>query len=74
MDREREYHSEKSKYAEAVERKCRAEKWYDLDLLECVLFVPVFGLFLPFFGIVLIGTVRSRWGASYQKSRRNEVP
>jgi hypothetical protein len=74
VDREGEYHAEKTRYAEAVARKCAAERWYDLDLLECVLFVPVFGLFLPFFGVFFIGTVRSRWGASYRKTQRKEVP
>ena len=58
-DREREYQAEKTRHAEAVARKCSAEKWYDLDLLECVLFVPVFGLFLPFFGLSFIGALGS---------------
>jgi hypothetical protein len=58
-DREREYRAEKARYAEAVSRKCSAEKWYDLDLLECILFVPVFGLFLPFFGLLFIGALGS---------------
>jgi hypothetical protein len=58
-DREREYQAEKARYAEAVARKCSAEKWYDLDLLECILFVPVFGLFLPFFGLIFISSLGS---------------
>ena len=74
VDGEREYHAEKTRYAEAVARKCSTEKWYDLDLLECVLFVPVFGLFLPFFGVFFVGTLRSRRGASYRKDQRKEVP
>jgi len=57
--REREYQAEKTRHAEVVARKCSAEKWYDLDLLECILFVPVFGLFLPFFGLFFIGALGS---------------
>ena len=69
-DREREYRAEKARYEEAVARKCSAEKWYDLDLLECVLFVPVFGLFLPFFALLVItefGSMR-RSSSSGQKT------
>ena len=63
-DREREYHAEKARYTEAETRRCGGEKWYDLDLLECILFVPVFGLILPFFGFFFIGTLRSIWKSS----------
>jgi hypothetical protein len=69
-DREREYHAEKARYTDAVAGRCAGEKWYDLDLLQCVLLVPIFGLFLPFFGLIFIGTVRS----SYRKSQRKEFP
>jgi hypothetical protein len=63
-DREREYHVEKARYTEAVASRCGGEKWYDLDLLECILLVPVFGLFLPFFGFIFIGSLRSIWKSS----------
>jgi hypothetical protein len=73
VGREREYHAEKTKYSEEVARKCSTGKWYDLDLLECVLFVPVFGLFLPFFGVIFIGTLRSIWGSSSPGSIEEEA-
>ncbi len=63
-DREREYHADKARYTEAVASRCGGEKWYHLDLLECILFVPVFGLFLPFFGFIFISTLRSIWKPS----------
>jgi hypothetical protein len=58
-DTEEEYQAEKVRYTEAVGRKCQGEKWYNLGLLECALFVPIFGLFLPFSGALLIDTLRS---------------
>ncbi len=60
VDKEREYRVEKARYAEEVQRRCEEAKWYELDLLECLLFVPIFGLFLPFFGFILVGTIGSR--------------
>ena len=57
-DREQEYRTEKARYTEAAGMKCETERWYDLGLLECALFVPIFGLFLPFFGVTLIDTLR----------------
>ena len=57
--REREYQAEKARYGEATARRCGEEKGYDPGFLECLLFVPIFGLFLPFFGTLLIGTLRS---------------
>ena len=59
VDREREYSAEKARYRQATAERCSEEKWYKLGLLECVLFVPLFGLILPFFGLMIIGTVRS---------------
>ena len=44
---------------QALAKLCSEERWYDLGFLECVLFVPLFGLILPFFGLMIIGTVRS---------------
>ena len=73
IEREREYAVEKARYQEALASKCAGEKWYDLGLLECALFVPLFGLVLPFFGIMFLGTVRSVWTTSSQKSVRNHV-
>jgi hypothetical protein len=58
-DRERDYRADKARYAEDLQRRCAGAKWYDLGLLECLLLVPVFGLFLPFFGFILVGTLRS---------------
>lgn len=63
QEREREYRSEKQQYLQTLERMCAAEKRYDLSLLECVLFVPLFGLVLPFFAVMFFGTVRSMWMA-----------
>ncbi len=59
VDREREYSAEKARYQQAAVERCSEGKWYDLGFLECVLFVPLFGLILPFFGLMIIGTVRS---------------
>lgn len=59
VDREREYSAEKAKYQQSTAERCSEERWYDLGFLECVLFVPLFGLILPFFGLMIIGTVRS---------------
>lgn len=59
VDREREYSAEKARYQQAAVELCSEGKWYDLGFLECVLFVPLFGLILPFFGLMIIGTVRS---------------
>lgn len=73
IKREQEYAVEKARYQEAVARKCAGEKWYDLGLLECALFVPLFGLVLPFFGLIFFGTVRSVWIAPSQQSSRKET-
>lgn len=73
LDREREYQAEKARYAEAVERRCAGTNWYDLDLLECLLFVPVFGLFFPFFGFILVGTLLSRKKSPLPESFAKEV-
>jgi len=73
IEREREYAVEKARYQESVARKCAGEKWYDLGFLECVLFIPLFGLVLPFFGIMLFGTVRSVWTASSKETTRKSV-
>jgi len=59
MDKEREYSAEKTRYQQAMAKRCSEERWYDIGFLECVLFVPLFGLILPFFGLMIIGTVRS---------------
>jgi hypothetical protein len=59
IEREQAYASEKARYQQAASERCEQEEWYDLGLLECVLFVPIFGLILPFFGLMIIGTVRS---------------
>ena len=59
VDREREYSAEKARYQQAAVERCSEGKWYDLGFLECVLLVPLFGLILPFFGLMIIGTVRS---------------
>jgi hypothetical protein len=59
MDREREYSAEKERYHRATAKRCSEERWYDLGFPECVLLVPLFGLILPFFGLMIIGTVRS---------------
>ena len=59
IEREDEYASNKARYRQAVAKRCAEERWYDLGFLECVLFVPIFGLILPFFGLTIIGTVRS---------------
>ena len=72
-EREREYAVEKARFQEALASKCAGRKWYELSLLECALFVPLFGLVLPFFGIIFFGTVRSRWTAPSRKSMRREV-
>ena len=62
IEREREYASEKAKYREAAASRCADRKWYNLGFLEYALLVPVFGLVLPFFGGILLGSVRSGWG------------
>ena len=59
IEREQEYASEKARYQQATAKQCSEERWYHLGFLECVLFVPLFGLILPFFGLMIIGTVRS---------------
>ena len=59
IDGEREYSAEKVKFQQAKAKRCSEERWYDLGFLECVLLVPLFGLILPFFGLMIIGTVRS---------------
>jgi len=59
VNREREYSAEKARYQQAKADRCSEEKWYDLGFLECVLFVPLFGLILPFFVLMIIGTMRS---------------
>ena len=59
IDRQREYSAEKARYQQTTAGRCSEQKWYDLGFLECVLFVPLFGLILPFFGLMIIGTVRS---------------
>jgi len=59
VDRQREYSAQKARYQQALAKLCSEERWYDLGFLECVLFVPLFGLILPFFGLMIIGTVRS---------------
>jgi hypothetical protein len=73
IEREREYAVEKARYRETVARKYAGEKWYDLGLLECALFVPLFGLVLPFFGSMLLGAVRSAWTTPSQESMRKDV-
>jgi len=59
IDREKEYASEKARYLQATAKRCSEKRWYDLGFLECVLLVPVFGIILPFFGLMIIGSVRS---------------
>lgn len=73
IEREREYTAEKSRYQEALSRRCAGEKWYDLGFLECALFVPLFGIVLPFFGIILFGSVRSALISSPPRNER-KVP
>ena len=58
IEREQDYASEKARYQQAEAKRCSGEKWYDFGLLECVLFVPIFGIVLPFFGLTVIGTLR----------------
>lgn len=59
VDREREYSAEKARYHQATTQRCSEQEWYDIGFLECVLLVPFCGLILPFFGLMIIGTVRS---------------
>ena len=59
VEREKEYASEKARYQQATAKRCSGEEWYDIGFLECVLFVPIFGLIIPFFGLMIISTVRS---------------
>ena len=59
MRRENEYAGDKANYAEAVEDRCAHQKWYDFSILQYVLFVPLFGLILPFFGLMIFGAARS---------------
>ncbi len=59
VDREREYSAEKVRYLQATAERCSERSWYDLGFLGCFLLVPLFGLILPFFGLMIIGTVRS---------------
>jgi len=59
MDKEREYSAEKTRYQQATAKRCSEERWYDLGFPECVFLVPLFGIILPFFGLMIIGTVRS---------------
>ena len=61
IEREREYAAEKARYQEDVERRCKERKWHDVGFLEYAFLVPVFGLVLPFFGGILLGSVRSAW-------------
>jgi hypothetical protein len=59
IDKEREYSAEKARYQQAMAKRSSEKRRYDLGFLECVLFVPVFGFILPFFGLMIIGTMRS---------------
>ncbi len=54
MDREREYRADKVRYQTLVAQRCAGRQWYEPGLLECALFVPFFGLILPFFGVMLL--------------------
>lgn len=74
LEREREYAVEKGKYHEALSRRCAAERWYDFGLLDCAIFVPLFGLILPFFGLTIINSLRSRSRKSSQRAIDSSPP
>ncbi len=67
LDRERDYAEKKVRYQQALADRCAGRKWYDLGFLECALFVPLFGLILPFFGMMFFGSLRSLWRTSTNK-------
>lgn len=68
IHREREYATDKANFQDTMADRCTRQKWYDFSILQCVLFVPVFGLILPFFALMLFGAVRSIRRTSHDKA------
>jgi fatty-acid desaturase len=68
IDRERSYAEEKASYRETLEGRVAGKKWYNFGFLECLLSVPIFGLIVPFFGLMLLSRMRTMWRRSSSKA------